>query len=824
MLDQTLKDIFYSARGLVRERSFALTTVATLTVALTLVTVVFAVFNAYVLRPYAVRDPYSLYEIRWSARQGTSGSAGRTFRWSDYQELRARHDLFDDVIGERNRPVPSDGPPLLVAFVTGNYFQVLGGRVLSGRGLADFDARSPGGDPVAVLSHRAWTRLYGADPDAVGRTVRLNYRVFTIVGIMQEEFLGLNDTPPDLWVPVTMHAAVMKQDLFGVKQPRELAVIARLRNGTSPEQVASALSSDMARFADRTGTVRAEILSQATPAPLTAGLIARLSPAFAAFALILVAACANISNVMLARANSRQREIGIRLALGASRWRVVRQLLIEGLLIAAIAGVAALGIADLVLRAGLAIFFMTLPPSFAAAARVLPLDLDYRVFLFTLAVAAFATVIFALIPALHGTRLTLTSALRGELLSGARGSRLRSVLVVSQVTVSLVLIIAAATLVRNGSVLKRTDIGFDTHTLASIRPTGSGTTPDIVTRAYETVGASAGAAQVSVTSSNPLTGEVPRSPVRRPQGGQMVAVSYMYVSPDYFSTLQIPIGLGRNFGPDEARTEAKVAVISAAAAQALWPGADPLGRTIRLWMPPEDRPDVMTHDRLVATTQVEAEGDDVVVIGVTRDVVSGLVYEGSGPHLYLPTSPGARHAKALLVRGRSSQDIRPDRLLAVLKTVDPNPLAFSTLSLDEALALQTYPMIIASWIGVLLSSIALALSVSGLYGVVTYNLSQRTKEIGIRMALGASSQAIMRLVMGQAGRLVAIGAGLGLLLSFSVLGVLAAIVSLENVSILNPGAFATGLAVLALAATLAAFFPSRRATQIDPAYSLRADQ
>jgi len=304
----------------------------------------------------------------------------------------------------------------------------------------------------------------------------------------------------------------------------------------------------------------------------------------------------------------------------------------------------------------------------------------------------------------------------------------------------------------------------------------------------------------------------------------MVPVTYMYVSPDYFSTLQIPIGIGRNFAPDEARTEAKVAVISAAAAQALWPGADPLGQTIRLWMPPEDRPDIMTHDRLVATSQIETEGDDVVVIGVTRDVVSGLVYDGARPHLYLPTSPGARHAKALLVRGRSIKDIRPDRLLSVLKTVDPNPLAFSTLSLDEALALQTYPMIIASWIGVLLSSIALALSVSGLYGVVTYNLSQRTKEIGIRMALGASSQAIMRLVMGQAGRLVAIGAGLGLLLSFSVLGVLAAIVSLENVSILNPGAFATGLAVLALAATTAAFFPSRKATLIDPSHSLRADQ
>ena len=245
MVNDVLKDLLYSARGLLRERAFAVTTIATLTVALTLVTVVFAVFNAYVLRPYAVRDPYSLYELRWSARNAGGGSAGRTFRWSDYQELRDRIDLFDDVIGERNRTVPSDGSPLLVAFVTGNYFQTLGARMLNGRPLADFDARSPGGDAVAVLSYRAWTRLYDSDPAAVGRTIRLNDQTFTIVGIAQEEFLGLNDTPPDLWVPVTMHGAVIKQELFGTKQPRELAVIARLRGGITAEQVSSALSPDM---------------------------------------------------------------------------------------------------------------------------------------------------------------------------------------------------------------------------------------------------------------------------------------------------------------------------------------------------------------------------------------------------------------------------------------------------------------------------------------------------------------------------------------------------------------------------------------------------
>jgi len=214
----------------------------------------------------------------------------------------------------------------------------------------------------------------------------------------------------------------------------------------------------------------------------------------------------------------------------------------------------------------------------------------------------------------------------------------------------------------------------------------------------------------------------------------------------------------------------------------------------------------------------------MVVIGVAKDVVNGLVYDGRRPHVYLPTSPGARHAKALLLRGRSVADTRQDVLQSTLQSVDSNPLAFSIVSLDEALALQRYPMMIASWIGLLLSAIALALSVSGLYGVVTYGVSQRVKEIGIRIALGATPAAIVRLVMMQAGRLVAIGSGVGLLVSFSVLGVLAAIVPLQNVSILNPAAFTVGTAIVGLSAALAALLPSRAATRIDPSHSLRSDQ
>ena len=214
------RDIRYAARGLWRDRSFTASTVATLTVAIALVAVVFTIFNAYVLRPYAVRDPYSLYEVRWHSRPvGGSGTrwaqSGRTFRWRDFQELQQYRDVFEAVIAERNRSVTSDGTPLLAAFVSGNYFETLGGRVRLGRSLAEFDTQTPGAGAVVVLSAQAWTRVFDRDPEVIGRTVRLNDQTLTVVGVMADEFVGLNDTPPDLWVPATMHGPVIKQNLFG---------------------------------------------------------------------------------------------------------------------------------------------------------------------------------------------------------------------------------------------------------------------------------------------------------------------------------------------------------------------------------------------------------------------------------------------------------------------------------------------------------------------------------------------------------------------------------------------------------------------------------
>ena len=420
------------------------------------------------------------------------------------------------------------------------------------------------------------------------------------------------------------------------------------------------------------------------------------------------------------------------------------------------------------IRTGLQIFFLTLPPSAAAVARVVPLDFDYRVFAFTLVTSGLTTIMFALVPALQATRGTLTGALRGET-AGLRASTLRNVLVVGQVTASLVLIVLATTLVRNAVALKDTDVGFETSALFSIRQRAAGA--GLITRAHDALAGDGRFSAIALTSRNPLFGEQPRTFIRTtPASGSPssggpdrrrdgVATTYMHVSPEYFAALGVTIVQGRGFDAGEARAESHVAVISASAAQALWPGGNALGQTFRMWLPPEVPADAITRSDLFSTKDVEEKSFDVVVIGVAADIANEMVYHGRHvPHLYMPTARAGSQARALLVRGRSAADVR-EAVQAILRDVDPNPLAFEALPVEEAIALQMYPLTVASWIGMLLSAVALALSVSGLYGVMTYGISHRMKEIGIRMALGASSRSIVRLVLSQSSRLVTIGAG-----------------------------------------------------------------
>ncbi len=803
-LDQLSQDLRYGARGLARSPSFLATSVITLAVGLGLVTVAFTIFNAYVLRPFAVQDPSALHRIAWRSRD----AGGQSFWWRDYVELRERRDLFDASVAEDTRFVSSNGRPLAMGLVSDNYFEALAPRFLLGRPLTALDAHAP----VIVLGHQAWVRLFASDPAALGREIDLDGRPFVIVGVAGPRFSGLDEYPRDGWVSITTYADA-RPGLLGQDQPHRLEITARLRKDVNLAHAESALTPFMARMVEPprdAREVRAELRPHATPNPLSLGLLAVLSPVFAAFVLVLVTACANVSNVMLARAIARHREIAVRLALGASRGRIVRQLLAEGLLIAVLAGAAGLALAAWTLRAGIAALFSTLPPSVAALFKVIPLDFDARVFLFALGVAAATTLVFALLPALQASRLSLTDALHGQRHGTAAGSRLRSALVVGQVAVSLVLVVVALTLARNFSALGAIDLGYQTRGVYSVNIRGGQT--GLVPKLAEVLGADPRIGEVAVTGGNPLFVRSRAVAASAGAGGAATGTRYTFVSPEYFSILGMPILRGRGFRPDEARASAPVAIVSDATARRFWPGGDPVGQSIRI-----ERPEGRPVDELPGYTEV-------TVVGTTRDVVSGMMFDGrDAGHIYLPAHAADPHALAVLVRPRASTTLGPDVLQEILRRAGPDPEVFEALPLEDMRITQMYPLRAAAWIGSLLGAIALLLSVSGLYGVLSYTLNQRTREIGIRMALGASAGAVVRLVMRQSARLAGVGAIIGFLIAFSAMKALSAAIQLQNVSLLNVVPFAAGLALVLAATAVAAFQPARRATRVDPAETLRAD-
>jgi predicted permease len=530
-------------------------------------------------------------------------------------------------------------------------------------------------------------------------------------------------------------------------------------------------------------------------------------PLFLSFGLILLIGCANVTNLLLARAVARQREIGIRLSLGAARGRIVRQLLTESLLLAVVAAAAGFAISRLVLQAIVTALTTSMPPDIGDIRLLVP-DSDWRVLLFLVAGAGVSTVFFGLLPALQATRIDPMRTMRGEVIVKARPGRARNLLIGFQVSASALFLIAAAAFLRSTFAAATDDPGMRVSDTVIVG------IADEATRSATVLAVTAEPSVASVSASWPAMGAAPGAAVAD-TAGVRATVTYKFVSPEYFTVLDIAVVRGRAFTQDERMPNLPVAVVSETTARTLWPTADAVGHVVRL--------DPNRESEKPAADVPHLESRAFTVLGVVRDVPGFRIAPMPKAVVYLPANT-AMPKTALIARVHGDPDVARQRLLSRLVAIDATKAEVVTLL--SVIRMQTYFLGIAFWLTVSLGGLALALTVSGLFSVLSYLVAQRAREIGVRIALGATTRDVTRLVLSQSVRPVGVGlivgGGSAAALSAVLLATSAAPLG-QIVHVLDPVAYGASLLVILAACLAAASIPAARAARLDPTWTLRQE-
>jgi predicted permease len=800
-LERLMQDLRYAARSFRRTPAFVSTVAATIGLGLGLVTTVFTIFNAYVLRPIAVREPHRLHEFVWLDR----GRQSHRLTLPQYEVVRRDDRVFSDAVAYRSVMTRYDNRPAHAQLVSGNYFDMLGTQMMLGRPLTAPDLVWPFGGATAVLHYDFWRTRLGADSSVLGKRLSIRGYPVTVVGVAERSFGGLSDYPPDFWLPMTMLPLIEPEVSFA--DGAALRVVGRLRDGVTRND-AQALLGEWARretagLSEHNRAVGAMVIPRATAIALTPEILAVTAPVIVAFGLVLLIACANVANMMLARGMARQREIGIRLALGASRGRLVRQLMTESMLLAIPAGLLAFGISRLTLDGGFRLLLSSLPAEFGQYLRVIPLLPDARVLAFVLSIALISAVAFGLAPAIQATRPSVVQATRGDFDTPFRPARLRHSLVIAQVTICVLLLVCAGVLLRTSKRLQRLDVGITTRDAIQIN-LGDQSRSQIV----DAVRRMPIVRDIAAATAEPLDARFPSTMVRA-EGGRMAGASYTIVSGSYFRVLGIPLRRGRAFLPDEERTRSPVVIVSEGTAHALWPGRDPLGQLLTI-----------ADDSLATPTRGLAPYRTARVIGVARNAVPGWIgIDMNEPVVYYPSPIDAPQTHLL------AQVIGDTERARQSLTERLTPAFGSTIReihrLEDYRAVQVYPFRAVHWVSSALGVIALLLTLTGIYGVIAYAVAQRTKEIGIRMALGASASTVVAMVLKQSLRLAAIGIGIGVVLALAASSFFASRVQMMDA--FDVMGYAGGVALVLVASVAAAYVPSRRAATINPLHALRHD-
>lgn len=820
-----LLDAKYALRNLLHSPAYTLASLLSLALGIGANTAIFTLTNAVFLHPLPVKDPtrlVELYQVDHATHSTVANLTRTALSYPNFVDLRQQNDVFSGLAGFTLAGVTMTGfrkpSQETVMLATANYFEVLGLQPAIGRTFRADEDRAPGGNPVAILSHSLWQRLYGGNPAAIGRNITLNRVAYEIIGVAPPNFKGTFTVGPAdvIWLPLSMHSQVLSgplEDLFNERRLRFLSAFARLKPGVDQRRALAAAQTIAARLeseypvANRGRSFEMSSLSDAAlgflPRDQTSAAAIALS---AAVGFVLLIGCANIANLSLARAAKRSRELGIRAALGAARSRIAVQLLTEAELLAIAGGILGMGVGWLGAR-----LLWNFRPAFLAQSSV-ALQLDLRVCAFTLGVTVLTGILFGLAPVFRASKLDLTSALnaagRGNIQGGGR-NRMRSALVICEMALALIALAGAGLFIRSMQNAERVNLGFETRNLCLFNfDLGSEhMTPQrgqqFIRSVLEKVSSVPGVASASVATSPPLGGGFLQTIFREgdPVDSRMgTLVLTAPVTPAYFDTLRIPLSRGRLLNSFDRAGTKPVAVISEAMARHIWPGQNAVGKRFHF---------------ATSTT------DLFEVVGVAKDTTVFNIGEVPQSVAYLPYDQAYQPFAFLLVRASAHPERVLPAVLAAVQSLDPGLALLNPSTMQEVIVQALWAPRVAAALFGLFGLLGMALAVIGVYGVMAYTVLQRTSEIGIRMAMGARAADVIRIVVGQSMRLALAGIALGVCLALMLTRLVANL--LYDVSPNDPGTFLLVAFVLAATALAAGGIPAWRAARLDPVKALRQE-